>query len=90
MVKKASGKWRMCIYITNLNKILLDQDDQKKISFATKEGHFCYRVMPFGLKNWGATYQRLVNRIFKNQIGHRLEVYVDDMLVKGESIGEHM
>lgn len=38
--------------------------------------------MPFGLKNVGATYQRLVNTIFKNQIGRNMEVYVDDMLVK--------
>src|SRR5436190_11323966 len=38
--------------------------------------------MPFGLKNAGATYQRLVNKIFKHQIGRNIEVYVDDMLVK--------
>src|SRR5436305_9156682 len=39
-------------------------------------------MMPFGLKNAGATYQRLVNKIFKHQIGRNIEVYVDDMLVK--------
>jgi len=38
--------------------------------------------MPFGLKNAGATYQRLVNAMFKEQIGRTMEVYVDDMLVK--------
>ena len=39
-------------------------------------------VMPFGLKNVGATYQRLVNHMFRPQIGRNVEVYVDDMLVK--------
>ena len=38
--------------------------------------------MPFGLKNAGATYQRLVNKMFQNQIGASMEVYIDDMLVK--------
>ena len=38
--------------------------------------------MPFGLKNAGATYQRLVNRMFKKQMGTTMEVYIDDMLVK--------
>ncbi|KAA3473387.1 RNA-directed DNA polymerase-like protein [Gossypium australe] len=46
--------------------------------------------MPFGLKNTRETYQRLVNRIFKNQISCGLEVYMDDILVKNESIGEHV
>ncbi|KAA3465901.1 RNA-directed DNA polymerase-like protein [Gossypium australe] len=46
--------------------------------------------MPFGLKNAGAPYQRLVNRRFKDQIGCDLEVYIDDMLVKSTSMGEHV
>ena len=40
--------------------------------------------MPFGLKNVGVTYQRLVNKMFNNQIGRNMEVYVDDMLVKSK------
>ena len=43
---------------------------------------FCYKVMPFGLKNAGATYQRLMNKMFAQQIGRNVQVYVDDMLVK--------
>lgn len=43
---------------------------------------YCYEVMPFGLRNAGATYQRLVNKMFKAQIGKTMEVYIDDMLVK--------
>ena len=46
------------------------------------QGLYCYKVMPFGLKNAGATYQRLVNRMFSKQIGRNMEVYVVDMLIK--------
>ena len=46
------------------NKIYMDPNDQEKTSFVTGQGTYCYRVMPFGLKNVGATYQRLVNRMF--------------------------
>ncbi|GAA0183486.1 hypothetical protein LIER_30887 [Lithospermum erythrorhizon] len=42
------------------------------------------KVMPFGLKNVGAMYQRMLNSIFATQIGHNMEIYVDDMLVKSE------
>ena len=64
------------------NQISIDPDDQEKTSFVTAQGTYCYRVMPFGLKNAGATYQRLVNRMFQKQIGTTMEVYIDDMLVK--------
>ena len=60
----------------------MDPDDQEKTSFVTAQGTYCYRVMPFGLKNAGATYQRLVNRMFQKQIGTTMEVYINDMLVK--------
>ena len=42
----------------------------------------CFKVMPFGLKNAGATYQRLVNKMFADYLGDTMEVYIDDMLVK--------
>ena len=64
------------------NQISMDPDDQEKTSFVTGQGTYCYRVMPFGLKNAGATYQRLVNRMFQKQIGTTMEVYIVDMLVK--------
>ena len=60
----------------------MDLSDQEKTSFVTSQGTYCYRVMPFGLKNVGVTYQRLVNRMFQKQIGTFMEVYIDDMLVK--------
>ena len=46
--------------------------------------------MPFGLKNAGATYQRLVNMMFKKQINKTIEVYVDDMLVKSKTASDHI
>ncbi|KAL0438686.1 UNVERIFIED_CONTAM: hypothetical protein Slati_2351600 [Sesamum latifolium] len=64
--------------------------DQKKVSFITSEGTFCYVAMPFGLKNAGATYQRLVDKIFRSQIDKNIEVYVDDMLVKSKKAEEHV
>ncbi|XP_071902705.1 uncharacterized protein [Coffea arabica] len=67
------------------HQIVLDEEDQEKTSFITEEGTYCYVTMPFGLKNAGATYQRLVNKLFKNQISRNLEVYVDDMLVKSRT-----
>ena len=64
------------------NQIRMDEADQEKTSFITSQGLFCYKVMSFGLKNAGTTYQRLVNHMFRPQIGRNVEVYVDDMLVK--------
>ena len=126
MVKKANGKWRMCVDFTNLNKaclkdsyplpridqlvdsttghkllsfidafsgynqIKMDEVNQEKTSFVTSQGLFCYEVIPFGLKNAGATYQRLVNHMFHPQIGRNVEVYVDDMLVKSLDEGKHL
>ena len=68
----------------------MDEIDQEKTSFVTSQGLFCYKVMPFGLKNAGATYQRLVNHMFRPQIGRNVEVYVDDMLVKSLDEERHL
>ena len=101
LVKKANGKWRLCIDFTDINRacpkdsfplpwidlivdamaghellsfmdafsgynqISMDPNDQEKTSFVAGQGIYYYRVMPFGLKNVGATYQRLVNRMFQ-------------------------
>ena len=100
LVKKANGKWRLCIDFTDLNRacpkdsfplpqidlivdatsghklfsfmdafsgynqIRIDPSNQEKTSFVTRQGTYCYQVMPFGLKHVGATYQRLVNKMF--------------------------
>ena len=72
------------------NQISMNSDDQEKTSFVTAQGTYCYRIMPFGLKNARATYQRLVNRMFQKQIGATMEVYIDDMLVKSTTASLHI
>ena len=126
LVKKANGKWRLCIDFIDINRaypkdsfplpridlivdvtashellsfmdafsgynqINMDPSDQEKTSFVTGQGTYCYQVMPFGLKNAGATYQRLVNKMFQKQIGAFMEVYIDDMLVKSVKVEPHI
>ncbi|KAK0587562.1 hypothetical protein LWI29_024963 [Acer saccharum] len=71
------------------NQIRMNKADEEKTAFTTDQGLYCYKVMPFGLKNAGVTYQRLVNRIFARQIGRNMEVYVDDMLTKSVTAERH-
>uniref|UniRef100_A0A2N9G172 Integrase catalytic domain-containing protein n=1 Tax=Fagus sylvatica TaxID=28930 RepID=A0A2N9G172_FAGSY len=72
------------------NQIRMEEEDQEKTAFITSRGLFCYKAMPFGLKNAGATYQRLVNKMFHNQIGRKVEVYVDNMLIKSKENEDHL
>ncbi|KAM1313793.1 hypothetical protein ACFX2F_017756 [Malus domestica] len=72
------------------NQILINPSDQEHTAFTTDRGLYCYKVMPFGLKNARATYQRLVNSMFAEQIGKSMEVYVDDMLVKSKHADQHI
>ncbi|CAL2239563.1 unnamed protein product [Prunus armeniaca] len=72
------------------NQIFMQPADSEHMAFITDGGLYCYNVMPFGLKNTGATYQRLVNRIFAKHTGSIMEVYVDDMLVKSRTAEEHL
>ncbi|GKV18281.1 hypothetical protein SLEP1_g28686 [Rubroshorea leprosula] len=119
LVKKANGKWRMCIDYTNLNQAcpkdcypmpnidklveaassnerlsLLDAyygyhqvpmapEDEEKTSFYAGDEIYYYVMMPFGLKNAGATYQKMVTIVLRAQIDRNLEVYVDDIVGLG-------
>ena len=72
------------------NQIQMAKEDQEKTAFITSQGLYCYKVMPFGLKNTGATYQKLVNQMFKKQIWRNVKVYVDGMLVKSKEEEDHL
>ncbi|KAL1190824.1 RNA-directed DNA polymerase-like protein [Cardamine amara subsp. amara] len=72
------------------NQIRMNPDDQEKTSFITDKGIYCNVVMPFGLKNAGAIYLRLVNKMFNEQLGKTMEASTDDMLVKSLKESEHI
>ena len=63
--------------------------DTEKTVFITPRGLYCYNVMPFGLKNVGATYQRLVTKIFPLLLGKTMEAYINDLLVKSKERFDH-
>jgi len=126
LVKKANGKWRMCVDFTDLNKVcpkdsyplpsidaLVDSAsgcnvlsfldafsgynqikmhlrDESKTAFMTETNSYCYKVMPFGLKNAGATYQRLMEKVLAPMLGRNVYAYVDDMVVASKDRVQHV
>jgi len=72
------------------NQIKMALEDREKTSFITPWGAFCYLVMPFGLINAGATYQRGMTKIFHDMMHKEIEVYVEDMIVKSGTEEEHV
>ena len=62
----------------------MHEPNQEKTAFITPRGIFCYKVMPFGLKNIGATYQRIITKIFELILGKTMDTYIDDMVVKSK------
>ena len=125
MVKKASGKWRMCVDYSDLNKAcpkdtyplpcidqLIDNTvgyellsfldtysgynqirmyllEEEKTTCMMNRANYYYRVMPFRLKNAGGTFQCLMDQVFGELIGDIMEVYVDDIVVKSATAGDH-
>ena len=124
-MKKANGKWRMCVDFTDLNKacpkdsyplpsidtlvdsasgcemlsfldafsgynqIKMHLRDKGKTTFMTKTCSYCYKVMPFGLKNAGSTYQRLMDKVLAPMLGKNVQAYVDDMVVTSRDRRRH-
>ncbi|XP_023914564.1 uncharacterized protein LOC112026112 [Quercus suber] len=72
------------------HQIALAPEDQEKAAFISPEANYHYTVMSFGLKNAGATYQRMMTRMFRDKIGCTVEVYIDDMVVKSKQEEQHM
>ncbi|RVW66345.1 Retrovirus-related Pol polyprotein from transposon 297 [Vitis vinifera] len=72
------------------SQILMAPEDMEKTSFIIEWGTYCYRVMPFGLKNAGATYQRVATTLFHDMMHRDVEVYVDDMIVKSRDRSDHL
>ena len=125
LVQKSSGRWRMCVDFTDLNKaspkddfplpridqlvdatsgcelmsfldaysgyhqIFMAKEDEEKTAFITPVGTYCFNRMPFGLKNAGATFSRLIAKILAEQLGRNVEAYVDDIVVKSRRACSH-
>ena len=72
------------------HQIAMCKPDQEVTSFTTPRGLYCYKVMPFGLKNAGATFQRMVTKMFEPVLGRTMEAYIDDMVVKSKNENDHL
>ena len=72
------------------NQIRMAPEDREKTTFVTMWGTFCYKVMPFSLKNAGATYQRAMVTLFHDMMHKEIKVYVDDLIAKSREDESHV
>jgi hypothetical protein len=84
VVDSTAGSVLLCFLdcYSGYHQTALHPDDEDKTTFITPHGIYCYKVMTFGLKNAGATYQKAIQKFLKTQIGKNVEAYVDDVVVK--------
>ena len=73
---------------SDYNQIPMKPEDRVHTVFIMEKGLFCYRVISFGLKNAGPTYQRLMNKMFTKQLGRIIEVYID--VIKSREADQHL
>ncbi|KAM1912015.1 hypothetical protein ACFX14_000118 [Malus domestica] len=72
------------------NQIRMAFEYEELTAFPTPKGIYCYKVMPFGLKNAGATYQRTMQEIFNDMLHKNVECYIDDVVVKTRRRLDHL
>jgi hypothetical protein len=84
VVDSTTGSALLCFLdcYSGYHQIALHPDDEDKTAFITPHDIYCYKVMTFGLKNAGATYQKAIQNCLASQIGRNVEAYVDDVVVK--------
>ncbi|GKV46475.1 hypothetical protein SLEP1_g53456 [Rubroshorea leprosula] len=92
LVEAASGNERLSLLdaYSRYHQVPMAPEDEEKTAFCAGDEIYCYVMMPFGLKNAGATYQKIVTIVFHAQIGKNLEVYVDDIVVKSLKAEDHL
>ena len=92
MIDNICGFKRMSFMddFSGYNQIKMYPEDEKHTSFRISPGVYCYTVMPFGLKNAGATYQRAMSTIFHDHLWKTVECYVDDIAVKSHNKNDHL
>ncbi|GKV17643.1 hypothetical protein SLEP1_g28117 [Rubroshorea leprosula] len=92
LVESASGNERLSLLdaYSGYHQVHMAPEDEVKTSFYAGDEIYCYVMMPFGLKNARATYQKMVTIVFRAQIGRNLEVYVDDIVVKSLKAEDHL
>ena len=92
MIDNTCGFERMTFMdgFSGCNQIKMHPEDERHTSFRTPFGVYCYTVMPFGLKNAGATYQRAMMKIFQDMQHKTVECYVDDLAVKIKRKEDHL